>query len=310
MVYRGIWNQAWRLHTAETERGMSCFHGSGVASAATAEQLFPSDLDEHDLAPTTTNTLDLARFERTIVERTAADAIAAAGAFKTEEQALAFSSHRAPHPGTLKRLMKELRNARTNPAAPGALLRIGPVVPLGCAEDDARVDMLHWHAILAGPPGTPYEGGRFLVELHIPDDYPFKPPKNRFVTRVFSPNINSLGGHCLDVDNTMWSPSLTLETLCLYLLGILCDPSPDDPLVAEVAALYRRDRAAFEATCCLWTRRYARLLDRWRFWARVAAKLVLCHKRSRGIRPGGAQALKAQAEFEELTAGMSLAGIR
>jgi len=208
----------------------------------------------------------------------------------------------------LKRLMNELRTAHTNPLAPGRILRIGPVVPLGCAEDDANVDMLHWHAILAGPPDTPYEGGRFVVDLLIPDDYPFRPPKNRFLTRVFSPNINSFGGHCLDIDtDSQWSPALTLEKLCLALHGILSDPNPDDPLVADIATLYRLDHAAFEAKCRLWTRRFARLLDRWRLWARVAAKLVLSHQRTRGIRPGGERALEAQAEFDAPSLGCSTA---
>jgi hypothetical protein len=97
------------------------------------------------------------------------------------------------------------------------------------------------------------------VDLRRAEDYPFKPPKNRFVTRVYSPNINSLGGHCLDIDHEKWSPALTLEKLCLYLHGILHEPSPDDPSVAAIAQLYRCDRAAFEATARRWMRRYARL---------------------------------------------------
>lgn len=42
-----------------------------------------------------------------------------------------------------------------------------------------------------GPPGTPYEGGTYDIEVKIQDDYPFKPPKMRFITKVWHPNISS-----------------------------------------------------------------------------------------------------------------------
>jgi len=34
-----------------------------------------------------------------------------------------------------------------------------------------------WDVFIEGPPATPYEGGKFHIELQIPDNYPFSWPK-------------------------------------------------------------------------------------------------------------------------------------
>lgn len=39
----------------------------------------------------------------------------------------------------------------------------------------------------------------FKLELFLPDDYPMAPPKIRFLTKIFHPNVDKLGRICLDV---------------------------------------------------------------------------------------------------------------
>ena len=56
-----------------------------------------------------------------------------------------------------------------------------------------------------GPAKTPYENGVFNLEIQFPPDYPFKPPKIRFTTKVYHCNINSSGGICLDILKDNWS---------------------------------------------------------------------------------------------------------
>lgn len=39
----------------------------------------------------------------------------------------------------------------------------------------------------------------FKLELFLPDDYPMTPPKIRFLTKLYHPNVDKLGRICLDV---------------------------------------------------------------------------------------------------------------
>lgn len=52
---------------------------------------------------------------------------------------------------------------------------------------------------ITGPEDSPYEEGRFELELSLPEHYPFEPPKVRFVTPIYHPNIDNTGIICLDL---------------------------------------------------------------------------------------------------------------
>ena len=119
--------------------------------------------------------------------------------------------------------------------------------------------LTHWKGRIAGPKNTPYEGGTFVVDIQVPENYPFVPPKMRFDTKIWHPNVSSANGAiCLDILKDQWSPALTMRTALLSLQALLSCPNPDDPQDAQVAGQYKSDIKAWEATARFWTDTYAK----------------------------------------------------
>ena len=143
-----------------------------------------------------------------------------------------------------KRIQKELENIKKDP-------------PLSCSAGPEKDDIFHWSATIMGPEGSPYQGGVFYLNIVFPQNYPFKPPKVTFITKVYHPNINSSGGICLDVLKDQWSPALTVDKILLSICSLLTNPNPDDPLVPDIAKQYTNNRLAYDMTAREWTQYYA-----------------------------------------------------
>ena len=80
-----------------------------------------------------------------------------------------------------KRLFKEYRGAPGAPPAqppphrpPEMQASAAEGILAGPKTDD---DIFEWDVLIAGPPGTPFEGGLYAAELKFPRNYPHAPPK-------------------------------------------------------------------------------------------------------------------------------------
>ena len=144
----------------------------------------------------------------------------------------------------LRRIQKELTDLQRDP-------------PSNCSAGPSGDDLFKWEGFILGPNDSPYAGGVFKLEIQFPVDYPFKPPKVQFTTKIYHPNINASGLICLDILKQQWSPALTVSKVLLSVTSLLTDPNPDDPFVPEIANLYKQNRSKYEEEARIWTNRFA-----------------------------------------------------
>ena len=144
----------------------------------------------------------------------------------------------------VRRLQKELLDIQRNDI---------PNLSAGLVGEN----LFEWEAVILGPIETPYEGGIFNLNISIPSNYPFKPPNVIFKTKIYHPNINSSGNICLDILKSQWSPSLTISKILLSICSLLSDPNPNDPLVPEIASVFKNNIELYNKTAKEWTNIHA-----------------------------------------------------
>lgn len=130
-----------------------------------------------------------------------------------------------------RRLQKELQDIRES------------AVP-SCR--DIRVDesnILTWQVLLV-PEKAPYNKGAFRIEINFPAEYPFKPPKITFKTKIYHPNVDERGQVCLPILEH-WKPATKTDHVIQSLVALINEPEPEHPLRADLAQEFTKDPKKF-----------------------------------------------------------------
>ncbi len=99
--------------------------------------------------------------------------------------------------------------------------------------------------------------GVYKLELFLPEEYPMTPPKVRFLTKIYHPNVDRIGRICLDILKDKWSPALQIRTVLLSIQALMSAPNPDDPLNNEAADMWKRDEQGALRIARDWNSKFA-----------------------------------------------------
>lgn len=96
-----------------------------------------------------------------------------------------------------------------------------------------------WNAVIIGPADTPFEDGTFRLNIVFDEEYPNKPPKVKFLSKMFHPNVYASGDLCLDILQNRWSPTFDVSSILTSIQSLLNDPNISSPANVEAANLYK-----------------------------------------------------------------------
>ncbi|KAF5803491.1 putative ubiquitin-conjugating enzyme E2, ubiquitin-conjugating enzyme/RWD [Helianthus annuus] len=125
----------------------------------------------------------------------------------------------------LKRLQSELMD----------LMMSGETAVSAFPEED---NIFFWKGTISGSKDTVFEGTEYKLSLSFPNDYPFKPPKVKFETACFHPNVDVFGNICLDILQDKWSAAYDVRSILISIQSLLGEPNTSSPLNTQAAALW------------------------------------------------------------------------
>ncbi|KPI35833.1 Ubiquitin-conjugating enzyme E2 15 [Cyphellophora attinorum] len=151
--------------------------------------------------------------------------------------------------GLLARQLKQMKNDKDIPG-------------ISCGLVDNNV--FEWEVMLMINDDCKYYGGGFFrAVLTFPTDYPLLPPKMRFTTPIWHPNIyHPSGDVCISILHPpeddkygyetaaeRWTPVQSPETILLSVISMLSSPNDESPANVDAAKMWREDPKEFRKRC-------------------------------------------------------------
>lgn len=129
----------------------------------------------------------------------------------------------------------------------------------GVTIDLVQDSIVNWNVKIQGPAGTPYEGGTFIVNVDFSDNYPFKCPNMKFVTKIYHPNIKTETGEiCAEAIKNSWVPTLNANFIIKMLVELISNPNGEAPQEPEIAREFLMNRTTFNKNAQEYTEKYAK----------------------------------------------------
>lgn len=148
---------------------------------------------------------------------------------------------------------KDFKNG--NLKASSCCIRSHPNIP--ARFDGTDVDRLFSErdiCVLRGriyPTTFPYSLASFLIEIRLPTEYPFQPPRIIILDPIYHPNVNSFGQHCcswlIGGSSGQCRPTITVKDAICSVINIIDNASGTEHVGdPTLGAKYQCDREAFK----------------------------------------------------------------
>ncbi|KAK2964819.1 putative Ubiquitin-conjugating enzyme E2 7 [Blattamonas nauphoetae] len=131
-------------------------------------------------------------------------------------------------------------------------------IGISCGLEDDN-NLFVWNVTITGPPDTPYSEGFFQAIMDFPDNFPNYPPRLRFTSEMWHPNIYHDGRVCISILHPpgedkwgyesaaeRWRPINNVESVLISIQSMLAEPNDESPANIDAAVMWRNDPKEFK----------------------------------------------------------------
>ena len=153
---------------------------------------------------------------------------------------------------SLQRIINDYTDLHNNP-----LSNLG--ITVGLFDE---TNYYRWIVSILGAKDSPYHLGLFYMEYAFGNSYPTNPPKIRFLSPIYHPNINSrnypeLGLIQPNLINKWWNSSNNIRDLSTKLFTFFLFQYPNFAFDLEKVKEFKENKSLFEEKAKFFTKKYA-----------------------------------------------------